>query len=114
MSTTALAEYADMLFTRAHLELVGKNWWLEMRPDTTDTDPKAVVVLRASIPYPHLEPGTEYGAVELEHVCNMHAIEENAQVSLEVITTVVGYHVTAFVESVQAAERGELLGEQST
>lgn len=106
MSTTALAEYIDTLFTRAHLAMGVRRWWLEMRPSTFRFEPKGYVVLRATVRGPG---GKSAPFTEIEHRATMHAIEENAAVSMDVVERVVEAHVTDFLRRVEAAERGELI-----
>lgn len=105
MSTTALAEYADMLFTRAHLVLRRRNWWLELHPTSLNVDPTARVMLRAEIRNPHAENGW----TSLSQNCPMHAAEVNALVGLDVLDTVIDAHLAKFMDRVRAAENGILV-----
>ena len=107
MSTTVLAEYMDMIFTRAHTELGERNWWLEMRPPTTHTDPRGYVCLVAKV----RGPAPEHKTVVVEHRAKMKAVEENARVSIEVLEIVVENHLKLFESAIKEAERtGESFG----
>lgn len=110
MSVTALAEYADMLFTRAHLALGGRDWWLEMRPVRPTMDPKGIVLLKAYVrgPAPNIQ------LFGIEHIAKMHAIEENAQISMKIMEEVIDHHVTEFVRKIRMAEEEGVFANDGT
>lgn len=89
-----------MIFTRAHLELKGVHWWLEMRPDPlAGTDSQAFVVLRAVI-------AVNGGVRNIEYRASMYAIEQNTRVRLQDMELVVDHHIEEFKHHIRAVQRG--------
>lgn len=86
MSTTALAEYMDMLFSRLSLALRKDYMWrLELRPDPSfpAIDQRGYVVIHVDIPPFH----------HINYYARMNAVESNAPVPLHILSSVVDHHV---------------------
>jgi hypothetical protein len=96
ISTTPLAEYIDMIYTRLAIAL-GKygdklTWWVELHPPESKEDGAGYVVIKGRIK----DWIPTYRA-------SMHAIEHGARCSASVLETVVNHHVKEFTKSVETS-----------
>src|SRR5437764_15366522 len=94
ISTTPLAEYIDMLYTRLAIEMprheAVQDWWVELHPPSGEREGVGTVHLRANA----LGQRTKY-------VATMHAVEVGAIVDTSVLEQVVEHHIAKFVEPIE-------------
>lgn len=103
ISTTPLAEYVDMLYTRAAIAFgqrrgatppdqpVVQDWWMELRPPIEKDDGVGLVRLKAITP----KRMVTYSA-------DIHAIQHGAIMRLEELTLATDYHIRKFVEEIDS------------
>jgi hypothetical protein len=101
ISTTPLAEYVDMLYTRLALEMPNHkhvtHWWLQLRPPYIINGEHVDDDERGKVGFVELRAMSD--SKRYVYSADMRAVQEGAEVGTEELEKVVEHHIARFVEA---------------